>query len=164
MGSQTRKIVGAGSVALALALSIAGPVHAQLATPPPPMPPVEAYGRVPAVKDVDINPAGTHLAWIDNSAKLARIVIFDLAAKREVRSLTLPVETTPRVVNWANDETVLANVTVTHSFERTGRDKEEWFRWFAIDVAGGSPRMLLNQQGGALEYAYGSSMVRRVTA
>jgi dipeptidyl aminopeptidase/acylaminoacyl peptidase len=164
MNSQTRKTFGAWSVALALTLSIAGSVHAQLAAPSPTPPPVEAYGQVPAVEDVDISPAGTHLAWIDNSAKLARIVIFDLAAKREVRSLTLPVETTPRVVNWANDETLLANVTVTHSFDRTGRDKEEWLRWFAIDLAGGSPRILLNQQGSALEYSYGSSMVRRVTA
>ena len=164
MDSQIRKMVGAWSVALALTLSIAGSVHAQLAAPPPIPPPVEAFGRIPAVKDVDINPAGTHLAWIDNSAKLARIVIFDLAAKREIRSLTLPAETTPRVVNWANDATLLANVTVTHSFDRTGRDKEEWFRWFAIDREGGSPRMLLNQQGSALEYASGSSIVRRVTA
>jgi acetyl esterase/lipase len=164
MGSQTRKMVGAWSVALALALSSADSVHAQLAPPLPTPPPVEAYGQVPAVGDVDINPAGTHLAWIDNSGKLARIVFFDIAAKREVRSLHLPVEATPRVVNWANDATLLANVTVTHSFDRTGRDKEEWVRWFAIDLAGGSPRMLLNQGGGTLEYSYGSRVVRRVTA
>lgn len=161
MGSQVRKIVGAFTMVLGAVFSIPGVAHAQALPPPPP---VEAYGQVPAVTDVDINPAGTHLAWIDRSGKLPRIVVFDLAAKREVRSLTLPVETTPRVVNWANDTTLLANVTVTHSFDRTGRDKDEWFRWFAIDVAGGSPRMLLNQPGGALEYASGSTVVRRVTA
>lgn len=164
MGRQTRKTGNARSMALVFILSLAGSVYAQLAPPPPTPPPIEAFGQVPAVVDVDINPAGTHLAWIDRSSKLPRIVIFDLAAKREARSVTLPVETTPRVINWATDGTLLANVTVTHSFERTGRDKEEWFRWFAIDFAGGSPRMLLNQPGGALEYATGSSVVRRVTA
>lgn len=164
MGSQTRKMVGGCSMALAVVLLSAGVVQAQTLAPPAPPPPVEAFGQVPAVAAVDINPAGTRLAWIDNSSKLPRIVIFDLAAKREVRGLTLPVETTPRTVLWANDDTLLASVTVTHTITGADRDQKEWQRWFAIDATGGPPRMMLAQGGGALEWTSGANLVRRHTA
>ena len=36
-------------------------------------PPIEAFGRKPAMIDVDINPAGTRIAWIEDDAKMARI-------------------------------------------------------------------------------------------
>ena len=66
-------------------------VKPPIAAPAPAAPPsVEAFGQIPAVSDVDINPSGSKLAWIDNSGKLARIVIFDLGSNREVREVTCP--------------------------------------------------------------------------
>ena len=50
-------------------------------------PPIEAFGRKPAMIDVDINPAGTRLAWIEDDAKMARIVILDLATGKTLRSV-----------------------------------------------------------------------------
>ncbi len=130
---------------------------------PPAPPPVEAFGQVPAVTDVDINPAGTRLAWIDNSGKLARIVIYDLERRGEVRSLHLPAETTPREVLWADNKTILISVTVTHSEHGWKRERREWQRWYSLDLFADSPRMLLTRMG-MLERNYGAGMIRRHTS
>ncbi len=129
------------------------------ATPPP----VEAFGQLPAISDVDISPSGSKLAWIDNSGKLARIVIFDLASNRAVREVNLPAETIPRRVLWADDATLLAGVSVTKI--QLGRKKVqlEWRRWFAIGAVGGEPRMLLTLSGD-LERNTGPVIVRRRTS
>jgi len=126
-------------------------------------PPVEAYGQVPAISAIDINPAGTRLAWIDNSGKLARVVVFDLGSHREIRSMASPVETTLRAVLWADDEMLLVSATTTHSYTGIRRDAREWQRWYAVPAAGGEPRMLL-MQGGYRDGTTGATLVRRNTA
>ena len=63
-------------------------------------PPIEAFGRKPAMIDVDINPAGTRLAWIEDDAKMARIVILDIATGKTLRS----------VGTAAQDQTVVGEV------------------------------------------------------
>ena len=76
-------------------------------------PPIEAFGRKPAMIDVDINPSGTRLAWIEDDAKMARIVILDLKTGKPLRSVgTLP-KTKLWAVKWANDETVLIEESIT---------------------------------------------------
>lgn len=132
---------------------------AAVASPPP----VDAYGQVPAISDIDINPSGTRLVWIENSGTVARVVIFDLAGRRILRTMTAPAETSLRAVVWADDENVLVHVTETHSFQGPRRDNDEWRRWYAISVAGGDPRLLL-MQGGWREGVTGAALVRRITA
>src|SRR5262245_4074059 len=138
-----------------------------VAKPPPTAPiappPVDAFGQLPAISDVDINPAGTRLAWIDNSGKLARIVIFDLASHREMREVTLPPETIPRRVSWADDGTLLAGVSVPNTQFGLKKGQAEWRRWFAIDANGAEPRMLLTLSGD-LERNTGPVVVRRRTS
>lgn len=124
---------------------------------------MEAFGRVPAIRDVDIDPSGTHLAWIDTSGKLARIVIWDIAAHREIRSMASPAETTLRAVWFADDQTLLAEASVTHSTSGNRRERQEYFRWFAIPVADGEPRMLLLRSGPD-EWQVAATIVRRHVA
>ena len=38
-------------------------------------PPIEAFGRKPAVIDVDINPAGTRLALLEENGNTSRLII-----------------------------------------------------------------------------------------
>ena len=115
------------------------------------------------MSDVDINPSGSKLAWIDNSGKLARIVIFDLGSNREVREVNLPAETIPRRVLWADDSTLLAGVSVTKIQLGLKKVQLEWRRWFAIGANGGEPRMLLTLSGN-LERNTGPVIVRRRTS
>jgi dipeptidyl aminopeptidase/acylaminoacyl peptidase len=135
------------------------PAKAAPAVPPP----VEAFGQLPAISAADINPAGNRLAWIDNSGKLARVAMFDLATNRELREINMPSETIPRRVIWADDQTLLVNVSVIKTEFGIKKILREWRRWFAVDAGGGSPRMLLTLTGN-LEKETNPIVVRRRTS
>lgn len=138
-----------------LALLFAGVVAA---APPP----VEAFGRRPALIDVDINPAGTRLAWIEDDGKSAHVMIYDLIARKDLRRLNFAPTSRVRSINWANDETVLIDQRVTHSVEGNGKNADEWQRWTAVDATGGVDRLML-MSGGDRNWVTGASLVRRQT-
>jgi dipeptidyl aminopeptidase/acylaminoacyl peptidase len=142
----------------------AKPASTAAAKPAPAAPPpAEAFGQLPAVSAVDITPAGNRLAWVDNSGALARIAIFDLPTSRELREINMPTETIPRQVQWADDKTLLVNVSVIKTEFGIKKIQREWRRWFAVDAEGGSPRMLLTL-GGSLEKNTDPVVVRRRTS
>jgi dipeptidyl aminopeptidase/acylaminoacyl peptidase len=138
-----------------LALSLATSV---VAAPPA----IEAYGRLPALIDVDINPAGSRLVLIENDGSESRIVIQDLTAKKILRKITVPAGQKLHAVHWANDDTILISQSITRSLEPGGRDTDEWQRWTAIDAAAGKDRLLL--MTGDREWVTGAHLVRRQTA
>ena len=126
-------------------------------------PPVEAFGNRPALIDIDINPAGTRLAWIEDDGRDAGIVIHDLTTQRDMRKIGVAKGTRLRSISWANDETVLIDQRITHAVDGKSRNAREWQRWTALDAGGGKDRLLLNQ-GGDREWVTGASLVRRRTA
>ena len=101
-------------------------------------PPVEAFGRKPAMIDVDINPAGTRLAWIEDDGKAARIVIHDIATGKELRKVgTLPkTKLWSREVGQRRDGAHRPKRHAHHQSSINGYT-DEWQRWVAIDASGG---------------------------
>jgi len=126
-------------------------------------PPVEAFGRKPAMSDVDINPAGTLLAWIEDDGKKGRIVIHDLASSKALRIISTVAPTKLWSVKWANDETLLVEQSITHSIMGDQKYTDEWQRWIAINASGGDNRMLL-MRGGERELVTGLNLLRVHTA
>lgn len=124
--------------------------------------PVAAYAQRPAMIDVDLNPAGTRLAWIEDTGKGARVIIHDLAAKKDMRSIGVPASLTLHAVYWADDETVMIYQSATQAISAGGRDTYEWYRWIAVDASGGDDRILLNT--GDRQFVTGASLVRRRTS
>ncbi len=106
-------------------------------------PPAEAFGMLPAQTDVAISPDGRSLAWIDHTAPVARVILFDLGARRVQRSLGVPEFTKLRSIEWADRETLLITVSQTAIKEIGEQDQVEVYRVIAADVAGGVGRMLL---------------------
>src|SRR5262245_48137044 len=96
-------------------------------------PPVEAYAQRPAMIDVDINPAGTRLAWIEDTGTTARLIVHDLKAKKDLRSISAPSTLKLHAVYWANDDTVLMNESKTDSIGPNRRETFELQRWVALD-------------------------------
>lgn len=125
-------------------------------------PPVEAFGRKPAMIAVDINPAGTRLAWIEDDGNAARIVIHDIASGQPMRTVGTPPKTKLWSVAWANDDTVLIDESVTYTIKTNSRHTDEWQRWVALDAAGGEDRMLLMRDA-AREWVTGAAVIRRRT-
>src|SRR6187399_3413125 len=101
------------------------------------------------MKDVDINPAGTRLAWIEDDGKTARIIIHDIATSKALRTMRTEPETKLWAVKWADDETLLVDESVTHTLTLNLNQPitEELQRWIAVDASGGTDRLLLMRDG-----------------
>jgi dipeptidyl aminopeptidase/acylaminoacyl peptidase len=110
-------------------------------------PPIEAFGRKPAVIDVDINPAGTRIALLEENGKTSRVIIHDLTTGKDLRTVTAPDGVKLWSLAWANDETVLLSKTETQKVPGALRQKFEMQRWSAIDASGGSDRLMLMRDG-----------------
>lgn len=125
---------------LAAALVVACPT---LADPPVKPPAIEAFGKKPAMVSVDINPAGTRLAWIEDDGQTGRVVIHDLATQKPARIVSAPPRSKLWRVHWANDDTVLINQSAVQVVRLMRDHVDEWQRWVALDAAGGQDRLLL---------------------
>ena len=106
-------------------------------------PPAEAYGRIPSIEDVVISPAGKLLAWGDNSGAAQFVIIFDLEKGAEKRKLTVPGDSRLRNLTWADDETLLMEVSFAYSSGPRSQHQYEVARTIAVDADGGDMRMLL---------------------
>ena len=125
-------------------------------------PPIEAFGRKPAVIDVDLNPAGTRIAMLEDNSKTSRLVILDLATGKDLRIVTAPEGVKLWNVAWASDETVLISKTETQTFVGSTKKRFEMQRWSALDVSGGSDRMMLMREGNQ-NLVSGSTLLRSRT-
>ncbi len=131
----------AAIVAVSAITGIAATLNDAYAAPAP----VEAYANRPAMIDVDLNPAGTKLAFLEDVGGSPRVVIHDLVAKKDVRTLNSPKSLNLHAVVWANDETLLIQKSTTESL-MLGSGRTEVFknwRWAAIDAGGGPERLLI---------------------
>ncbi|MES1263687.1 MAG: hypothetical protein ABUL69_04980, partial [Peristeroidobacter soli] len=126
-------------------------------------PPVEAFGRKPALVDVDINPSGTRLAFIEETSKQSRIVVLDLATGKEMRSIGAAEKAKLWAVKWASDETVLIDESITRVINLDSKSTEEFQRWVAIDASGGPERMML-MRGGDRALVSGATLLRAQSA
>jgi dipeptidyl aminopeptidase/acylaminoacyl peptidase len=122
--------------------------------PPPP----EAFGRVPQFASIALSPDGRLLAWGENSAAGQAVVMHDLTASAEKRRFAVPADMRLRDLLWADNETLLVTVSATLAIGPRGRDRYEWSRTYATDVAGGPLRMLLMRDP-TRSWATGSTLV-----
>lgn len=110
-------------------------------------PPVEAFGRKPAMTSVDLNPSGNRIAFIEDDGVSARVVIHDLAASKVLRNIRVPEKVKLWRVRWADEDTVLIDQSITTSVNLDQRFTEEFERWVAIDATSGPERVLLMREG-----------------
>ena len=91
------------------------------------------------MNDVDINPAGTRLAWIEDDGKTARIIIHDIATSKALRTIGTEPKTKLWGVKWANDETLLIDESITRTLnlDVDQRITDELQRWVARGRLGG---------------------------
>ena len=107
------------------------------AQPPPP----DAFGTVSRAQDVALSPDGNSAAWFDAGAKLARIIVYDLANNRDRRIFEAPADTKLRRLTWIDNDTVLYCASGTIN---DGWNRELWeaFRCYAADLWSGKSTIL----------------------
>lgn len=126
-----------GSVLLTLSVS-----QVSVAAPPP-----AAFGQLPAMQNIALSPDGRTLAWQQTSEGQSAIVIFDLSTQQPRRILRWEEGLTLRNIDWADDQTLLYDLSVTHSmYLGSGRWTDEFYRTLAVDRDEGAARVLLMQQ------------------
>ncbi len=125
-------------------------------------PPASAFGHAPTMTHVDMNPSGKLLAFAETLGdNPPQLVIFDLDARKEVRKINIGTDFTLREISWADDSTVLIEISRLRVVPGDGPPKKyEYFRTLALDVAGGPIRPLL-LSGVDDDDVTAASMVRR---
>jgi len=103
----------------------------------------EAFGNKPAQTDPALSPDGHWLAWADHTLPQARVVMFDLVARKPARSVGVPDPAKIASLDWSDNETLLVTLRATREKKLGEQSTKEFFRTMAVDVAGGPGRMLL---------------------
>jgi dipeptidyl aminopeptidase/acylaminoacyl peptidase len=106
-------------------------------------PPVEAFGRVPALGAVALSPNGQWVAWLDNSGDAPMIEIFDLKKRATLKRVGAPTDVKLRGLDWADDEILLIHSSVGKAMAFR-EPMIEWHRTVAMDVRTGKSHMLLH--------------------
>jgi dipeptidyl aminopeptidase/acylaminoacyl peptidase len=112
---------------------------AATASVPPPGPSV--FGALPAVSSPALSPGGARLAWVEQGDAGSRVVAFEVGSGARARVIPIAKDLKPRSVAWADDDTLLVDVSIAHEVDR--RRTYEFFRTLAVDFDGGAPARLL---------------------
>jgi dipeptidyl aminopeptidase/acylaminoacyl peptidase len=127
-------------------LAIAAASSALSATAAAP-PPAEAFATLPVVSEVVLAPGGNLIAWREQAGTDALAVIYDLAARKALHKIAVGKKTKLRSLVWADDETLLIELSQTDKIDTAGGKSYEIFRTLAIDVASGKGHILLMTSG-----------------
>ncbi len=121
--------------------------------------PVEAFGALPAVSEVEMSPDGKLLAWSQPDAKGPHVVIYDLEARSDKRVVGLDHDLKLRSLTWADNETLLMTASLFATYgERNAADHYEVYRTFAVDANTGKTSMLL-MGGGSRVLVTGATLL-----
>lgn len=111
--------------------------------------PAAAFAALPQTSDVELSPSGRLIAWRDESGPEAKVAVYDIGAKRYWRILSIPSSLTLRSLRWADDGTLLLEVSKAEMIPSYDgpRRRYTYFRTLAADLASGKTRMLLMSDG-----------------
>jgi acetyl esterase/lipase len=143
-------------VASALALAAAVPAFAA----PPPAPPLEAYGALPAFENMTLSPSGDRLAYVTSTGGERRLVVGTTDGRVIFSS---PVgDSKLRDIDWAGDEHVLVDFTRTlHLKEDANGQQIEVATVLQIDLRTQKPFWIFGTGAGpsAVYGQYGSRLI-----
>ncbi|MGL6223572.1 MAG: hypothetical protein ACRC6L_08310, partial [Steroidobacteraceae bacterium] len=141
---------GLGALIFGLGMC-SGAVSAQtVATAAAIPPPLESFGRLPATRLVRMSPNGKLIAMEEEQpGGVRQVTIIDVDAGKTHQTVAIDVANKLRELNWADDETLLLEISVMKSYYCNPNVlcQAEWFRTLAVRMDGSKPRMLLNDDG-----------------
>ena len=93
------------------------------------LPPVAAFGNLPALQYAGLSPSGRWLAVDEPHGAARRLVIFDAATgNRVLRAINLEDNNKLRDLTWADDETLLVEMSVQRAVPCGSAEcRAEWF-------------------------------------
>ena len=150
-----RVSLGAGLILAALLAA-----SAQAAAPEVP---AAAFAALPEVSEVELSPDGKLLAWRDQSGPVTKVVIYDIDAKSYRRTLTIDPSMTLRALTWADDTTLLIDLSQMQQLQpEEGRRRYTFYRTMSVDVDSGKTCLLL-MSGYTSAWVTGANLIARHT-
>lgn len=125
-----------------------------------PVAPAAVFAALPQITNPQLSPDGKLLAWPDRSGPVGRVVIYDIAAKSYRRTLAIDPATTLRSLEWADDATLLLNLS---QMEINGPRHYMYYRTASVAVDSGKTCTLL-MSGGAKVWVTGALLVAMRTS
>ncbi len=126
-----------------------------------PVPPVEAYGKLPSLEHVSLSPSGKRLAMIAVVGEERRLLVGPVGGKVDFSAKVGSAKV--RSVDWAGDDHLLVAISKTASL---GLDfdvsKTELYRLLVVAVPSGKSFMLFDKQNDMakiLEGEFGSAKI-----
>jgi dipeptidyl aminopeptidase/acylaminoacyl peptidase len=106
------------------------------AAPPSPAgpPPLEAYGRLPSLEEVQISPDGTHIAFVQTDGD-TRLLVVKTLADQKVASILGVGKNKLRSLKWADDTHLLIIVSTTAQVMDLEGPAREWYLASVYDIA-----------------------------
>ncbi|MDP8917192.1 MAG: LpqB family beta-propeller domain-containing protein, partial [Pseudomonadota bacterium] len=121
-------------------------------------PPLEAYGRLPAVEDLELSPKGDRVAFISVDGEQRQLVVHRLDGKERIRLNAGKAKV--RDLSWAGEDHLLITSSTTGQvmqFEGTN----EWFQTGAYNLRTRKYVTLLDNTPNTLNSVMGAPVVAK---
>jgi len=128
-------------------------------------PPLEVYGRLPTLEQMELSPQGDLLAYVLTKGDDRYVVVKRLADHQTLRAVRVS-SSKLRGLQWADNGTLI--ITASKAAAVTGLigPKQEWFMLESLDVQTGKQRPLLDDQGeegtSTMNVVYGPPEIRTI--
>jgi len=116
--------------------------------------PLEAYGRLPTIEDIDITPNGKLLAFVTELSGQRMIVIYDIDAASPSWGLRVG-EQKIRQLHWADNDRLLITASTTSSIFGVIAPKQEYFVTQSVSLATKSGHPILQDATDSLNVSLG---------
>jgi dipeptidyl aminopeptidase/acylaminoacyl peptidase len=128
---------------------IAAATATTTAAAPPAPPALEIFGQLPAARLVRLSPNGRLIAMEEDQGGVRKITVFEADGGKTRHSVAVDEANKIRSLVWADDETLLLNVSMKHSYYCNPNVlcATEFYRTLAVRMDGSPPRILLNNEG-----------------
>src|SRR5689334_3915888 len=116
--------------------------------------PLEAYGRLPTIEDIDITPNGKLLAYVTELSGQRMIVIYDIDAASASWGLRVG-EQKIRQLHWADNDRLLVTASTTSSIFGVIAPKQEYFVTQSVSLATKTGHPILQDASDSLNVSLG---------
>ncbi len=120
--------------------------------------PLEAYGRLPSIEQVQVSPAGDRLAIVFTHDEQRLLVVETVAPEGVAPTLLAKLNlanTKVRSMAWADNRHLMITTSLAATLAELENSKEEWYGVSVLDVDTGKQRGLID----ANRLAYGMNVV-----
>ena len=120
-------------------------------------PPLEAYGRLPTIEDMEISPKGDRVAFITVDGEKRQLVLHPLVGT--VRHRLDAGQVKVRWLDWAGDDHLLITTSSTAWLPQFRGGKHEWFQVVAYNLPRQKLVVLMGDTPDTLNVVMGEPMV-----